>query len=372
VSVKRFDIGELREPQKMANGWLKVDAHLTRTGVFTYRNPDGTERRELRLPEEVFHADSLKSFGLVPLTNGHPPEGLLTSENTARYQVGTIGEGISRDGELVRASIVVTDAATIKEMENGKRTLSCGYVCDLEEKPGVTAAGERFDAIQRSIRGNHVALESHPRAGQVARVRMDTADAAMVGSDSDSESVSKPLENRPVKIRIDSVEVEVSDTAAQLIEKSQAAQAAQAAALKTATDAAQAQTARADALDADLKKAKAELAETPAKVRAQIEARVSLETKAREILGDVKLDGKSDREVKLEVLASLDTEFKADGKSDAYVDAAFDYQSAKFESPAAEVARVEARTDSAGSTTDPIAAAQAKFEAAAKSKLKTK
>jgi hypothetical protein len=219
LRVRRFDIGSVRKPQKLENGWLRADAHLTRTGVLEYRNPDGSVRRELRLPEEVFHADALGSFAMVPLTNGHPPEGLLTAENTGRYQVGSIGEQVVPDGSLVRSSVLVTDAATVKKIEDGTVGLSMGYLCDLEEAPGEWN-GQRYDGIQRKIRGNHVALVPNPRAGDVARVHMDSHDAAMIASESESGSAHKDRKMALKKIRIDSVEVEVEETAAQLIEKS--------------------------------------------------------------------------------------------------------------------------------------------------------
>ena len=54
--------------EKTAEGFLVARAPVTSIGVFSYRNPDGSERRELRLPEEVFNADSLASLRLKPLT----------------------------------------------------------------------------------------------------------------------------------------------------------------------------------------------------------------------------------------------------------------------------------------------------------------
>jgi hypothetical protein len=37
-----------------------------------YRNPDGSDRRELRLPEEVFKADSLETLRDATVIEGHP------------------------------------------------------------------------------------------------------------------------------------------------------------------------------------------------------------------------------------------------------------------------------------------------------------
>ena len=42
---------ETSPAEKTAEGFLIARAPLTSVGVFTYRNADGTPRRELRLPE---------------------------------------------------------------------------------------------------------------------------------------------------------------------------------------------------------------------------------------------------------------------------------------------------------------------------------
>ena len=176
--VQRYDIGTLRKPVRMGNGWLRVDGHLTRTGVFEYMNPNGSIRREYRPADEVFKADSLESFALVPLTNNHPPEA-LNATNTKAFAVGNVGETIRQDTDHVRATIVITDGDAARAAESGKTALSCGYSCDLDETPG-TFNGERYDAIQRNIRGNHVALVDSARAGPTAKIRMDAGDAIMI------------------------------------------------------------------------------------------------------------------------------------------------------------------------------------------------
>ena len=57
-------------------------------------------------------------------------------------------------------------------MERGKLEISCGYTCDTEEKPGTHPIWGDYDAIQRNILGNHVAIVDQGRAG-TAKVRMD-------------------------------------------------------------------------------------------------------------------------------------------------------------------------------------------------------
>lgn len=181
----RIDRGNLSKPVKMSNGWLRIDGRITRTGVFTYRNNDGTMRRELRLPEEVFKTDAMQSFALVPVTDEHPP-GFLDAKNTREYARGSVAGTLRKDGEFIAGELLVTDADLIQKLEKGAaRELSCGYNCDLDEAPGVTSDGLRYDAIQRNIRGNHVAVVAKGRAGPEARVRMDGAAVEVLDGDDD-------------------------------------------------------------------------------------------------------------------------------------------------------------------------------------------
>ncbi len=175
----RLDVGgQLRAPRKTPQGFLRVDGHATRVGVFDYLNPDGSVRRELRLPEEVFRADSLASYDGAPFTDRHPPA-LVSSKNARAVTVGTVLGAGRQDGDHVLTEFSITDAETIAKMEGGVRSLSVGYTVDLEAKAGTHPTYGRYDAIQRNIVVNHVALVENPRAGETARVRMDALDGVV-------------------------------------------------------------------------------------------------------------------------------------------------------------------------------------------------
>lgn len=305
----RIDLGTLRPPTRRADGTLLVEGALTRTGVFVYRDAQGNERREYRPPDEVFRADALESFHLVPLTNDHPAE-MLTASNAKRYTVGAVGAP-RRDGAHVVAPISVFDAETVAKVESGKQELSCGYSADIVDEPGVSPEGERYDAIQRGITGNHVAIVDVARAGREARIRMDGA-AVMV---------------TPVR--------EARADGGNLMDELKKA-LEQAAAEKARADKAEAERdaekARADKLEADrdAQKERADKAEKSrtdeaAALPALVRARVDLETKAAPVLGaDVKLDAMSDREIRVAVIKAVcDVEVPAD-KSDEYVSARYD------------------------------------------------
>lgn len=154
-------------------GGVRVSANLTRTGVFTYRNPDGTVRREYRSPEEVSRADSLAMLEDAPVTNLHPPD-LVNADSFREVSVGHVKGSARMDGDMVVADLVVNDARTIRQIEaKERREVSCGYSCVLVHKPGVAPNGERYDALQTKIRYNHVALVPRGRAGREVALRLD-------------------------------------------------------------------------------------------------------------------------------------------------------------------------------------------------------
>lgn len=301
----RVDKITLRPAKRLPNGSLRVDGVLTRTGVFEYRNGDGSVRKEYRPPEEVFKTDSIESFAMVPVTNDHPSEP-ITPENAKRFAVGAVGETIKQDGDLMIAPMVVYDAEAIAAMEAGKVQLSNGYSVDLDETPGVAPNGDRYDAVQRNIRGNHVAIVEAGRAGNVASVRMDTAFLV--------ESNSMDLEQ--AKQRIADLEIEKIGLEAK-VSKAEADR-----------DREKARADKAEA-DRDSEKARADKAEKAREDAKEgeadrVRARVELEGKAKTILGEeFKVDA-SDRDLKVAVIAKVDGAFEAGEKSDDYIQARYD------------------------------------------------
>ena len=173
----RYDqASPLSKPVRLPNGFVRAEGYLTRWGIFVRRDAQGKTVRELRPPEEVMHADSLASFGLMPVTNEHPGE-MLTADNAKQYAVGSVSESVVPEGDKVRAVLMITDASAIEALDAGKSELSCGYTADVVQETGVWQ-GQPYDAIQRNIRGNHVALVYAGRAGPACSIRMDAAGAA--------------------------------------------------------------------------------------------------------------------------------------------------------------------------------------------------
>lgn len=164
----RYDSIPLNETYYTPEGYLIDNPILTRTGIFIYHNEDGSIRRELRLPQEVFSPASLASYQGKPVILTHDA-GKVDIQNVKKEQIGTILSAGIQDKENVRAQIIIHDT---KALKYGLRELSLGYEQDLDETPG-EYNGEPYDAIQRNIRINHLALVENARAGEMARLNID-------------------------------------------------------------------------------------------------------------------------------------------------------------------------------------------------------
>lgn len=298
----RFDTVPLKATST-AEGFLRDTPVLTRVGVFPYKRADGSTRYELRPPEEVFHADTLASLKAIPITDGHP--GLVTSRNAKQHTVGTVLSEGRQDGNDTVGDIVVHDTAPIAA---GKKELSCGYTLTLDETPGEWN-GQRYDAVQRSIRYNHLALVRAGRAGN-ARLNLDAADADLT-NDEESDMTT-------VKVRLDSgLSYDAAPEVAQELEALRGK-------LKTETARADAADARADTEKARADQATADIEKAKTEARAAALARTALEGQAKALGVEVKQD-MADKDIRVAVIKAVRGDgFDVAGKSDAYLEVAYD------------------------------------------------
>jgi hypothetical protein len=344
-------------------GFLTGRAIVTGVGVFTYLNKDGSVTRELRLPEEVFSGASLDTMKLKPVVNSHPDE-LVTDGNVKKYQVGNLGSNPSStvqernydgftpwdkltDGFHVAIDMIINDADAINDVLNGKRALSMGYECEVEAaEPGSVWCGVAYDCIQRNIRYNHCAIEDAARAGDAARIRMDSADfgpgdAVQINHKdaSGADPSPKPEEGKNMgmkKINLDGVEYEGEEKLIQFYQdQKKRADAAEKDLEKARADSSEAKTAaskmeaerdalkdRADKAEKELKEAK-DQALDPKRLDEAVNARIVL-FDAAERAGVVVKDGMNDLEIKKAVITAMYPSAKLDGKDEVYIAARFD------------------------------------------------
>jgi len=318
-----------RPAEKTAEGFLVARAPVTSIGVFTYRNPDGSERRELRLPEEVFNEDSLATLRMKPLTLLHPDEA-VTPENIGELQVGTVGSDVSSDSYRVYVSLSATRPDGIEAVENGTaRSLSCGYVCDIEWTSG-TWMGMKYDCIQRNIRYNHVALVPVPRAGDGNSIRMDAAGTPTL-PDLNKHEANKNNEDKMDKIHLDGADYQAEPQVIAAYNKAMdRADGLEKELNKVREDAKAAE----DALKAEKSTVEAERdslkeridameKELPGKIDSAVQSRLDLVGKATAAGVEVKAD-MADADIKKAVISKVFPSANLDGKDDAYINARFD------------------------------------------------
>ncbi len=171
--------------RRTPEGFLEMRARIGRAGLHDYRAgevggppgvPPDTPVRVYRPPAEVFDPASMASFAGKPVTLDHPAA-MVDSATWRGVAVGHSGQGVVRDDGHVAADLVITDAAAVARAEGGSE-LSNGYWADFDFTPGVTPEGEPYDAVQRNIRGNHIALVAEGRCGPGCALPAATADAA--------------------------------------------------------------------------------------------------------------------------------------------------------------------------------------------------
>ena len=102
--VERLDSIPLSDTYWTEEGYLIDKPIVTSVGIFEYRNPDGSTRRELRLPEHVFDKDSLASYRGKPVILTHRA-GSVDKDNVDREHIGTIlSEGMAKSSSTTRTS----------------------------------------------------------------------------------------------------------------------------------------------------------------------------------------------------------------------------------------------------------------------------
>lgn len=326
MTTFRYDSTPLAKGARTAQGFLKVPARIARVGVQTYRRADGSTRKELRHPDDVFAAAALATADVgTPVTIGHPTE-FVTPENTKRFRVGALASKARADGAYVSAELLIDDASAIARADARELVeLSAGYEIELDETPGVWQ-GERYDARQTNIRLNHVALlpAGGARGGRDLRLRLDSQDAILCDMK---------------VIRIDGKDFEVSPEVGAHLESVSAKLAAS----EKSLGAAEAKVVEAQArIDATL---------DPKALDARVAERVALETAARKVMGpEFSASGKSAREVHEAAIKHVRGDAADLKRSDEYLAGQFEVlTSGTVKTPdlvAAELAKTPgARTD---------------------------
>lgn len=318
MSNYRLDKSSLAPSAKRTDdGYIEDRPIVTKTGVFPYRNADGGIRFELRHPDDVYAADSLKTLSMLPITNGHPDE-FVNADTAKGLSIGFTGEHASIDGANIRTAIRITDAEGVKAIESGRRELSLGYKVDLAEESG-TYNGVPYTHRQRNIRYNHLSIVDKARMGASARINLDAAEQV------ESAPRNDKGDDTMVKVNLDGLTYDAAPEVAKALEKARADNADLATKVKDTN--ARADKAEAER-DAATEKVKAlESKDHAGDIAKAAQARIGLERSAAKVLPKEtadNLDGMTDAEIRLAVIRAASPEINLDGKSADYIAARFD------------------------------------------------
>ena len=197
---KRIAFGVMETVDSIDAFPLKVKITLAKTGVLEYVRSDGTITREAKLPEDLFHADTIASIKGAPITMEHPA-GLVSPANADELVKGSIMDSVKeKDGKLIGNGVIYNQELINRIKSGDKKEVSIGFTHRLEEKAG-EIDGEKYDFIQRSILVNHVAATDSGRAGPEVAIHLDSNQNIAIQK---NDSVTRELDNmKKITLKLD-------------------------------------------------------------------------------------------------------------------------------------------------------------------------
>lgn len=158
--------------------WLIKDNPITKAGVFPYFGRQISPSLE---PDKIYQvyrpAGEIKkaadTFKLVPLVDDHTMLGPDFTPAEQKGVHGVLGEDIKEKDGTLYADVKIFSEQLKREIQDGKKELSLGYFCRYDLTPG-QYNGMHYDAVQKDLKGNHIALVDNGRMGHDVRV-MDRA-----------------------------------------------------------------------------------------------------------------------------------------------------------------------------------------------------
>jgi hypothetical protein len=327
MTEHRFtDAATISGTRKTQDGYLVAEAFAVRTGIQTYSGAevglvDRDTVRVYRPEDEVRDVASMTTFQHAPITLGHPEK--VTADNWKDLAKGEVSTEAQWDGNKIKLPLIVKDAEAIAAIEAGTRELSAGYTCALDFTDGETPEGEAYDAVQRNIRINHIAIVPKGRAGSECRIG-DGVDkwgaAPITPSRKKEDTMSDAL--KTVVLGDKAAQVAASDAA--IIEQFKTDQAKALADMKSSHEKDMSEKEKELAKkDAEIDKLKKDQL-SDADLDKRVQDRADLIGKAKTIAKDAEIKGLSDADIRKAVVKKVLGDAAVADKSDAYIEARFD------------------------------------------------
>jgi hypothetical protein len=164
-------------------GYLIAPCRIMRTGILLYygyelkKNNPELDLEDLRVyrvfnsPDVLFSDETVESFENKPFIGFHVPK--VDSENWREFSDGFLRDIHRDEDDFLAGTLVITDKASIDQVDNGKRELSAGYdfvMIARSDMPSVCDIPEDVDFVRTRIIGNHVASVDEGRAGHECKI----------------------------------------------------------------------------------------------------------------------------------------------------------------------------------------------------------
>lgn len=321
--LRRYDTVTVKDYWISDEGYLTLRVGVTRPGVFPYLRSDGTIQYELKHPEDVFSNLTMESAKGKPVTEDHPHD-KVDMKNFKRHAKGLSHTDVQVKDGMPTVTVTVFDEGLAEKIQSGdKREISIGFDCDLVPERG-TYDGQQYDFKQTNIVINHLAFVEKGRAGPTVGARNDDAAWQIDKKDGGAKMPT---------VRIDGKDYEVPQEVKSKFDEAQAkanqldAVTGERDSLKSQLETAKGQL---DSKDVEIKTLKDELEKakdqkpSQDELDAAVKERLALVDTARDYVKDFDPEGKSNKDIKVLVIQTLDEEFKPDEKSDEYIDARYD------------------------------------------------
>ena len=154
--------------------WYLPNIPLTKVGVFPYYGQQISPNLEpdklymvYRPAEEIASEEALKTLELLPVIEDHAMlgtrPGMIPPEEKGIQ--GITGTNVHYEDGVVYGDVKIFTEYLKNVINSGKHEISMGYFCDYDYSSGYYN-GQRYDVIQRNLRGNHIAIVDKGRMGE--------------------------------------------------------------------------------------------------------------------------------------------------------------------------------------------------------------
>lgn len=180
MRVRRYDSALLTLPSPERDphtGFARIWGLSAREGVLVYRNADGSERRELRLWDQLALPESLDSMQAKPVVGGEAHVKLWKASDIKPFLRGAAPTSEPVESErAIKTCLDIFDGGLLDSIDDGATVeLSWGYEVDIDEAPGEWN-GISYTHIQRGpYTYNHLAVVEAARGGETLALRLDSA-----------------------------------------------------------------------------------------------------------------------------------------------------------------------------------------------------